>query len=68
MKKPKKEIVKRGRPKGSGKVTTVPSWENMLPTLITFLCTDSAENKELAKQELKRMAKAADLYNQKWKK
>lgn len=40
-----------------------PKWIEILGVLIILLQDGSAEGKKVAKEELARMAKAADLYN-----
>lgn len=44
-------------------IDLTPTWEGILPGLLWVLQDGDNEGKRIAKEELKRMAKAADLWN-----
>jgi hypothetical protein len=44
-------------------IDCIPTWEGILPYLLAVLEDGTTEGKKLAKEELKRMAKAADSFN-----
>ena len=43
-------------------VDMTPSWEGLLPYLLTIMRDGTTEGQKLARQELTRMAKMADRY------
>lgn len=43
-------------------VDMTPSWEGLLPYLLTIIQDGSWEGQKLAREELRRMAKLADRY------
>ena len=44
-------------------IDITPTWTAILPALIAALEDGTAEGKRLAREELKTMARAADVYN-----
>jgi len=49
---------------GLAMVDVTPTWRALLPALVAVLEHGSPEGRDVARQELRRMAAAADLYNQ----
>ena len=45
-------------------IDMTPTWEGILPLLLTLLENANAEGKHTAKTELMKMAKLADAYNE----
>ena len=45
-------------------IDCTPTWEGLLPTIITMIETGLPFAKQIAKEELHKMACAADKYNQ----
>lgn len=45
-----------------GTVDLTPTWSGILPALLAVLEDGNAEGKKIAKDELKKMAKVADMY------
>jgi hypothetical protein len=44
-------------------IDLTPTWEQILPALLAILENGSAEGKKIARDELRRMAQAADQWN-----
>lgn len=46
------------------KIDCTPTWIGLLPAMLQVLESGSSEGKQIVKEELRNMAKAADLYNE----
>ena len=42
-------------------IDVTPSWEGLVPSLVTLIENGSAEGRKIAREELHRMARAADM-------
>lgn len=47
-----------------GVIDCTPTWEAVLPSLLAVITDGNAEGQKIAKQELRRMAQAADRFNE----
>ena len=50
-----------------GTIDVTPAWTGVLPMLIAALENGSEVGRKIAREELARMARAADLYNGGWR-